>query len=48
MAGKNQHFFPQFPLKGFASRVYNRQVYTQVFRKGRAVPFETNIPERRR
>ena len=42
MAGKRQHFMPQFIQQGFASRVKNDETYTWVFRKG-ALPFEANI-----
>jgi len=42
MAGKRQHFMPQFLQQGFASRVRNDETYTWVFRKG-ALPFEANI-----
>lgn len=42
MAGVRQHVLPRFLLKGFASRISNKQIYCWVFRK-QADPFETNI-----
>ena len=42
MAGKRQHFIPQFLQKGFASRITKSGTFTWVFRRG-VVPFNTNI-----
>ncbi|MGQ4646574.1 DUF4238 domain-containing protein [Lyngbya aestuarii] len=42
MAGKNQHFLPQFLQKGFSSRVNGKEIYTWVYRRGTS-PFESNI-----
>lgn len=42
MAGKRQHFIPQFLQKGFASRVTKSGTFTWVFRRG-VSPFNTNI-----
>jgi Protein of unknown function (DUF4238) len=42
MAGKRQHFIPQFIQSGFASHVSGDEVYTWVYRKD-AKPFNTNI-----
>jgi hypothetical protein len=42
MAGKRQHFIPQFIQSGFASYVSGDRVYTWVYRK-EAKPFNTNI-----
>ncbi|MGA9771417.1 MAG: DUF4238 domain-containing protein [Blastocatellia bacterium] len=42
MAGKRQHIFPRFLLKGFASRISGEEVFTWVYRKEGKV-FETNI-----
>lgn len=42
MAGDRQHILPQFLLKGFASRIEGKEIYTYVYRKGEK-PFETNI-----
>jgi Protein of unknown function (DUF4238) len=42
MAGKRQHFIPQFIQSGFASHVSGDEVYTWVYRK-EAKPFNTNI-----
>lgn len=42
MAGKRQHFIPQFLQKGFASHVVGAQVFTWVYRKG-IKPFNPNI-----
>lgn len=41
MAGKRQHILPRFLLKGFASRVQGKEIYTRVYRKGGA-SFEAN------
>jgi hypothetical protein len=42
MAGDRQHILPRFLLKGFASRVERKGIYTWVYSKKRG-PFETNI-----
>lgn len=42
MAGKRQHFIPQFIQKGFASHVVGDEVFTWVYRKG-AKAFNANI-----
>lgn len=42
MAGDRQHILPRFLLKGFASRIEGKEIYTNVYRKGEK-PFETNI-----
>jgi Protein of unknown function (DUF4238) len=42
MAGKRQHFIPQFIQSGFASHVSGDEIYTWVYRK-EAKPFNTNI-----
>lgn len=42
MAGDRQHILPRFLLKGFASRVERKGIYTWVYSKERE-PFETNI-----
>jgi hypothetical protein len=42
MAGKRQHFIPQFIQSGFASHVSGDEIYTWVYRKD-AKPFNTNI-----
>lgn len=42
MAGDRQHILPQLLLKGFASRIKGKEIYTYVYRKGEK-PFETNI-----
>jgi Protein of unknown function (DUF4238) len=42
MAGKRQHFIPQFIQSGFASHVISDEIYTWVYRK-EARPFNTNI-----
>jgi hypothetical protein len=42
MAGNRQHILPRFLLKGFASRVERKGIYTWVYSKERG-PFETNI-----
>jgi hypothetical protein len=42
MAGKRQHFIPQFLQRGFASHVLGDEVFTWVYRKG-AKTFNPNI-----
>lgn len=42
MAGKRQHFIPQFLQEGFASRCEGENCYVWVYRKDQE-PFETNI-----
>jgi len=42
MAGKRQHILPRFLLKGFASRVQGKRVFTCVYRKD-GTSFETTI-----
>lgn len=42
MAGKRQHFIPQFLQKGFASHISGNQAFTWVYRKGKNA-FNTNI-----
>jgi len=42
MAGKRQHFIPQFLQKGFASRMVRDEAFIWVYRKG-TQPFNTNI-----
>ncbi len=42
MAGIRQHILPRFLLKGFASRVQDRKIFTCVYRKG-GPQFETTI-----
>jgi len=42
MSGKRHHYLPQFLLKGFASRINRKKVYTRVFKKNKD-PYETNI-----
>lgn len=42
MAGKRQHFVPQFLQRGFASHVIGDEAFTWVHRKG-AQPFNTNV-----
>lgn len=42
MAGIRQHILPRFLLKGFASRVQDKKLFTCVYRKG-APQFETTI-----
>jgi len=42
MAGIRQHILPRFLLKGFASRVQDKRVFTCVYRKG-GRQFETTI-----
>lgn len=42
MAGKRQHFIPQFLQRGFLTRVQRNQEFTCVYRKN-AAPFQTNI-----
>lgn len=48
MAGIRHHILPRFLLKGFASKTIPRgakqdEVFTWVYRKGAATPFEANI-----
>jgi hypothetical protein len=42
MAGKRQHFVPQFLQRGFASHVVGEEAYTWVYRRG-VQPFNTNV-----
>lgn len=42
MAGIRQHILPRFLLKGFASRVQDKKIFTCVYRKG-GPQFETTI-----
>ena len=42
MAGKRQHFIPQFLQKGFASHAVGEEVFTWTYRKG-IKPFNPNI-----
>ena len=42
MAGKRQHFIPQFLQKGFASHIVGDEAFTWVYRKGKD-PFNPNI-----
>ena len=42
MSGVRQHYLPQFLLKGFASKVQRKEVYTWVF-TGINFPFQANI-----
>lgn len=42
MAGKRQHFIPQFLQRGFASHVVRDEAFTWVYRKGDE-PFNANI-----
>ncbi len=42
MAGKRQHFIPQFLQKGFASHTDGDEAFTWVYRKGQK-PFNSNI-----
>jgi hypothetical protein len=42
MAGINQHYLPRFLLKGFASRIVGKEIFTWAYHKGKNV-FEPNI-----
>ena len=42
MAGIRQHILPRFLLKGFASQVKDKKIFTCVYRKG-GIQFETTI-----
>jgi len=42
MAGKRQHFIPQFLQEGFASQVSGGDAYAWVYRKG-TPPFNSNV-----
>lgn len=43
MAGKRQHYIPQFLQRGFVSHLDEGQAFTWVYRKNSSAPFNSNI-----